>query len=267
MSLASYQLLHPAILRIKLEVNITAVSRLRVQRYAFFPIPPNLLVKKCKNIASVAEILYLCAELHLIYIYSMAVEKTRNKLIEVARTLFAKQGIEETTMNDIALASGKGRRTLYTYFKSKDDIYDAVVQDELELMAQKMAEVAQQDMDPEDKLVALIYAHLQAIKEVVQRNGNIRAEFFRDIWRVSLIRQRFDRNEKILLTTVLSEGVEKGLFEIDDLSLMVDIIRYSVRGLEVPFIYGRIADGMPKGLIRGVVHKIIHRSLSKKHNI
>ena len=63
------------------------------------------------------------------------------------------------------------------------------------------------------------------------------------------------------------EGMEKGIFEIDDLSLMVDIIRYSVRGLEVPFIYGRIADGMPKGLIRGVVHKIIHRSLSKKFNI
>jgi hypothetical protein len=61
--------------------------------------------------------------------------------------------------------------------------------------------------------------------------------------------------------------MEKGIFEIDDLSLMVDIIRYSVRGLEVPFIYGRIADGMPKGLIRGVVHKIIHRSLSKKFNI
>ena len=196
----------------------------------------------------------------------MAVEKTRNKLIEVARTLFAKQGIEETTMNDIALASGKGRRTLYTYFKNKEEIYDAVVQDELELMAEKMAEVVKQDMDPEDKLVALIYAHLQAIKDVVQRNGNIRAEFFRDIWLVSLIRQRFDRNEKILLTSILSEGVEKGQFDIDDLSLMVDIIRYSVRGLEVPFIYGRIADGMPKGMIRGVVHKIIHRSLSKKYN-
>jgi hypothetical protein len=83
---------------------------------------------------------------------------------------------------------------------------------------------------------------------------------------VSLIRQRFDRNEKILLTNVLSEGVKKGQFEIDDLSLMVDIIRYAVRGMEVPFIYGRIADGMPKGIIRGVVHKIIHRSLSKKYN-
>ena len=137
---------------------------MRVQRYAFFPIPPNVLVKNCKIIVYMAENASLCAEIHLIYKkYSMAVEKTRNKLIEVARTLFAKQGIEETTMNDIALASGKGRRTLYTYFKSKEDIYDAVVQDELELMAQKMAEVAQQDMDPEDKLVSLIYAHLQAI--------------------------------------------------------------------------------------------------------
>ena len=124
---------------------------MRVQRYAFFPIPPNVFVKNCKIIVYMAEKAYLCAEIHLIYKkYSMAVEKTRNKLIEVARTLFAKQGIEETTMNDIALASGKGRRTLYTYFKSKEDIYDAVVQDELELMAQKMAEVAQQDIDPED---------------------------------------------------------------------------------------------------------------------
>ena len=195
----------------------------------------------------------------------MAVEKTRNKLIEVARIINKKNGIEETTMNDIAVASGKGRRTLYTYFKSKEDIYEAVVQYELDLMAEKMAEVAKQEMDPEDKLVALIYAHLNAIKDVVQRNGNIRAEFFRDIWRVSLIRQRFDHNEKILLTTVLSEGVEKGRFEIDDLSLMVDIIRYSVRGIEVPYIYGRIADGMSKGMIRGVVHKIIHRSLSKQY--
>ena len=50
----------------------------------------------------------------------MASEKTRQKLIDVARQLFAKKGLEETTMNDIASASGKGRRTLYTYFKSKE---------------------------------------------------------------------------------------------------------------------------------------------------
>ena len=51
----------------------------------------------------------------------MAVVKTRIKLVDVARQLFAKKGLENTTMNDIAQASGKGRRTLYTYFKSKED--------------------------------------------------------------------------------------------------------------------------------------------------
>ena len=49
----------------------------------------------------------------------MTVSKTKAKLVDVARQLFAKMGVENTTMNDIALASKKGRRTLYTYFKSK----------------------------------------------------------------------------------------------------------------------------------------------------
>ena len=56
----------------------------------------------------------------------MSISKTRQKLVDVARQLFAKNGLENTTMNDIALQSGKGRRTLYTYFKSKEEIYYAV---------------------------------------------------------------------------------------------------------------------------------------------
>ena len=46
------------------------------------------------------------------------VVKTRDKLIEVARQLFANKGVENTTMDDIANASAKGRRTIYTYFKN-----------------------------------------------------------------------------------------------------------------------------------------------------
>ena len=65
----------------------------------------------------------------------MSISKTRQKLVDVARQLFAKNGLENTTMNDIAQASGKGRRTLYTYFKSKEDIYYAVIESELERLA------------------------------------------------------------------------------------------------------------------------------------
>ena len=49
------------------------------------------------------------------------VSKTRDRLIEVARQLFVYKGVENTTMNDIAAASDKGRRTIYTYFKNKKE--------------------------------------------------------------------------------------------------------------------------------------------------
>ena len=52
---------------------------------------------------------------------------TKNMLIEVARVLFAKNGKKDVTMNDIAEASKKGRRTLYTYFKNKEEIYCIVI--------------------------------------------------------------------------------------------------------------------------------------------
>ena len=114
----------------------------------------------------------------------MAVSKTRTRLVDVARGLFAKQGLENTTMNDIAVASGKGRRTLYTYFKNKEDIYFAVIETELEHLSAQLSEVANKRMDLEEKLVEIIYVHLHTIKEVVLRNGNLRAEFFRNIWMV-----------------------------------------------------------------------------------
>ena len=43
---------------------------------------------------------------------NMSISKTRQLLVDVARQLFAKKGLENTTMNDIATTSGKGRRTL-----------------------------------------------------------------------------------------------------------------------------------------------------------
>ena len=88
----------------------------------------------------------------------MSISKTRQKLVDVARQLFAKSGFENTTMNDIAVASGKGRRTLYTYFKSKEDVYYAVIESELERLSDKMDEVAAKKMRPQDKIIELIVA-------------------------------------------------------------------------------------------------------------
>ena len=144
----------------------------------------------------------------------MSITKTRQKLIEVARDLFAHQGLESTTMNDIALASGRGRRTLYTYFRSKEEIYYAVIEEELGMLSAKLDEVAAMDVEPEQKIQALVFTHLREIRETVARNGSLRAEFFRNIWMVEKVRKRFDLEEHETLRRVLQEGVDKGRFRI-----------------------------------------------------
>ena len=125
----------------------------------------------------------------------MSISKTRQKLIDIARQLFAKRGVANTTMNDIAVASGKGRRTLYTYFNSKEEVYSAVIESELERLSDKLDEVAAMKMRPLDKVIELIYTHLSMIRETVVRNGNLRAEFFRNIWMVEKVRKKFDEDE------------------------------------------------------------------------
>ena len=215
-----------------------------------------------------------CADLDVSYLFilkffinfaiDMPVAKTKVKLVDIARQLFAKQGFENTTMNDIAQTSGKGRRTLYTYFKNKEEIYDAVIESELDRISCKMDLVAQKDMNLEDKLVELIYTHLNLIKEAVQRNGNLRAEFFRNILLVSKVRKNFDHNEIAILTRLLEQGVNSGIYEVESIPLLADIIHYSVRGLEVPYIYGRLSEGLPSGLRKSIVHKLLHKALCKQ---
>ena len=196
----------------------------------------------------------------------MSISKTRQKLIDIARQLFAKRGVANTTMNDIAVASGKGRRTLYTYFNSKEEVYSAVIESELERLSDKLDEVAAMKMRPLDKVIELIYTHLSMIRETVVRNGNLRAEFFRNICMVEKVRKKFDDYEIDLFSKVYEDGKADGEFDIDDVNLVADITHYCIKGLEVPFIYGRIGHGLTEEASKPLVAKVVYGALGKKLN-
>lgn len=191
----------------------------------------------------------------------MTVQKTRAKLVDVARQLFAKKGVEDTTMNDIAVASRKGRRTLYTYFKSKEQIYMAVVESELEMLSDRLKEAAGKTMSPDKKILELIMTHLETIKMVVYRNGTLRASFFRDIWRVEAVRKHFDQNEIVLFRRILEEGKMQGYFDIDNVDITADILHYCIKGIEVPYIRGQIGEDLDDETGWRYVAKIVYGAL------
>ncbi len=195
----------------------------------------------------------------------MGISKTKDRIVDVARQLFARDGIENTTMNDIALASKKGRRTLYTYFKNKDEVYMAVVKSELDNLLDHLIEVSKKDISPDEKLLEIVLRRLEAIKEVVFRNGTLRANFFRDIWKVEQVRKKFDRKEISLLKTIIQEGADKGVFEIDDVEMTAGIVHYCLRGIEVPFIRGQIGANVDPACRHEYIANIVFGGLRRSN--
>ena len=182
------------------------------------------------------------------------VSKTREKFIEVARQLFARKGVENTTMNDIASASSKGRRTIYTYFKSKTEIFNAVIETESDKILSRLRLILSKPVSPEEKLRDYIATRFDAMKEIVGRNGSLRAGFFRDVRKVERAQRLIASKELALLSEILREGVESGAFNIPDIKKEAVIIIHSVQGLVVPFIRDSLSDyGISPDLIKAMM--------------
>ena len=124
--------------------------------------------------------------------------------------------------------------------------------------------VAEQDIAPDTKILRLIETHLDSIKMVVFRNGTLRAGFFRDIWRVEAVRKNFDRTETKLFRQVLTEGKEKGIFDIDNVNIVADIVHYCVKGIEAPYIRGQIGEELDDETGWAYVAKIVYGALGRK---
>ncbi|MDE6078400.1 MAG: TetR family transcriptional regulator [Muribaculaceae bacterium] len=177
--------------------------------------------------------------------------KTRDKFIEVARQLFARKGVENTTMNDIASASDKGRRTIYTYFRSKRDIFNAVIESETDQLLTRLRLIVARDTSPEEKLLEYVDCRFETMKEIVSRNGSLRAGFFRDVRKVDRARKIITRKETAMLREILQQGVEQGVFAIDNLNHYAVIITQAIHGLDVPYIRDTLSDeGIDKEMLK-----------------
>ena len=173
---------------------------------------------------------------------SETTSNTRKLLIDAARRVFARKGIERTTMNDIAVASQKGRRTLYMYFKNKEEISTIVIENEMERLYEMLETVDAKKLSADEKLITFLYMRLEAFKDTVTRNGSLRANFFHDSWNVAKVRKSYNLQEIALIKRILTNGIEEGIFEIPDVETSALIIHYSLKGLEVPYIRGLLGD-------------------------
>lgn len=192
------------------------------------------------------------------------VSKTRERFIEVARQLFARKGVENTTMNDIASASSKGRRTIYTYFKSKTEIFNAVIETETDKILSRLRIILSKPISPEEKFREYVGARFEAMKEIVGRNGTLRAGFFRDVRKVQRAQRLILAKETIILSEILEEGIQKGDFRQMEVKKEATIIIHSLQGLVVPYIRDSLAEeGIRQEDIRDMMADMILHGISR----
>lgn len=112
-------------------------------------------------------------------------EKRRLKLIRSAAELFLAKGSAGVSMQDVAEAANVSRATLYTYFSSKDEIFDAAVDGiifSVSDRAKKALREIPENSSLQEKLFSMFEAQQNAWFEVSERQRSI---FYFEIWRRS----------------------------------------------------------------------------------
>ena len=72
------------------------------------------------------------------------------------------------------------------------------------------------------------------------------------------------RKEIQLFKDVLREGVEKGVFQVDDIDMTAELVHYSVKGIEVPYIRGHIGAKLTDETRGQYVENIVFGALRRK---
>jgi AcrR family transcriptional regulator len=110
-------------------------------------------------------------------------DKTRNEIVESARTLFYEHGFDGTSFSDIVAAAGVYRGNIYHYFKSKDEILGAVIERHLCEYRALLEGWEAESADPRGRLaafVAMIDAQGPALTRFGCPIGSLNTELAKD---------------------------------------------------------------------------------------
>lgn len=189
-------------------------------------------------------------------------DDVRRKIVQVASLIFTRFGFRKTTMEEIALASRKGKSSIYYYFKSKEEIYKAVVEKEANELKEELKVEISRYTDPIEQLKAYILFRMHKIKMLTNFYDAMKSEYLSHLEFIEKIRKKFDQDEIRIVKQILQNGIDSGKFNIEDPELSAVAIVTAMKGLEIPLFirkeHGNIEtrlDNLIKFLFYGLVKR------------
>ena len=169
-------------------------------------------------------------------------DEIREQLIQAARQVFARYGFKKTTLDDIASEAHRGKSTIYYYFKSKDEIFKAVIDCEAEIRVNAIEDQINNTENPRRKLRTYIYLRMRTLKMVVNYYEALKNDLLDQLYFVDNLRTEHFEAEITRVKNLLLEGIFSGDFSIQNPDLTAKTIVTALHGFEVPLIVKNLPD-------------------------
>lgn len=138
-------------------------------------------------------------------------DERRTEILDTAERLFYIKGYEKCTVNDILAKVGIAKGTFYYYFKSKEEVLDAIVKRYTDLVTERAEEALRsRDIGPEEKLMRTFMA--------MQMKDKVNGDMIEDIHKTenALLHQKvlgqFVTVISPILVKVVEEGIDKSIW-------------------------------------------------------
>ncbi|WP_374534942.1 TetR/AcrR family transcriptional regulator [Phenylobacterium sp.] len=183
-------------------------------------------------------------------------DERRDGILDVARECFLAEGYAATSMSTIAARLGGSKGTLYNYFKSKEDLFEAVMQRQCGALADSLFDMAHDGAGPRERLEHFAESFLRLLLSAesrgIQRLVVAENERFPEIGRMF-----YDLGPKAVLMKVgeyLADLMDQGVLRRADAFVAAQQFKdLAISGVLQPRIWGVVTDEMTDAEIEGQV--------------
>lgn len=172
----------------------------------------------------------------------------KNTILEAAKGVFAKYGFKKTTLDDIARAVGKGKSSLYYYFKNKEELFEAMLSLEVDNLKTEFVTAIEAEKTPKLKLRTYIMLRMRMFVMLISFYPSFRQEFAENWGYIERIRLRYDAEELQIIKSILQIGIDQGQFAITNLDLTAQAIIKAMKGFEFPWALQHDAVDMERDI-------------------
>lgn len=167
----------------------------------------------------------------------MSKEQTKEKILTVASRIFGKYGFQKTTVDEIARTAHKAKGSVYYYFKSKEDLFLAVVQQEINVLKSGLTRVIVDSQDATGMIRNYMMNRMVLMKDAINYHESLKADFVDDFGFLTDCREDFTRFEIDLMKAVLERGLRENAFQIKDPQATAQVIILAMKAIEIPFYH------------------------------